>query len=161
MEFKNPLLAVADMARSVAFYRQVLGLEVIMDLGANVTLTGGVCLQTADSWAGFLKKNPGELVWFGKVSELYFEEDDFDAFAEKLRSMDIHYVHPVKEHAWGQRVVRFYDPDGHIIEVGEAISAVCRRFADGGMTTEQIARRMDVPVAFVENALQERGPADE
>ena len=59
MEFKNPLLAVADMERSVAFYRQVLGLEVIIDLGANVTLTGGVCLQTADSWAGFLERDPG------------------------------------------------------------------------------------------------------
>ena len=161
MEFKNPLLAVADMELSVAFYRQVLGLEVIMDLGANVTLTGGVCLQTADSWAGFLERDPGELGWCGKVSELYFEEDAFDTFAEKLRSMDIHYVHPVKEHTWGQRVVRFYDPDCHIIEVGEAISAVCRRFADSGMTTEQIARRMDVPVAFVENAMQEGGPADE
>ena len=149
MEFKNPLLAVADMERSVTFYRQVLGLEVIMDLGANVTLTGGVCLQTADSWAGFLERDPGELGWCGKVSELYFEEDAFDDFAEKLRSMDIHYVHPVKEHAWGQRVVRFYDPDGHIIEVGEELKAVCRRFLAGGMTVAQTAARMDVPLEFV------------
>ena len=33
--------------------------------------------------------------------------------------MDISYVHPLIEHSWGQKVVRFYDPVMHIIEVGE------------------------------------------
>ena len=143
MKFMNPLLAVSDMERSVAFYKTVLGLDKIADFGANVTLTGGVALQTQETWAQFIETDA--LTWNGKVSELYFEEDDFDTFAERLRGQDIRYVHPVKEHAWGQRVVRFYDPDGHIIEVGENIQSVCRRFADSGMTPEQIAVRMDVP----------------
>lgn len=151
MIFKNPLLAVMDMERSVEFYEKVLGLHKIMDFGANVTLTGGVCLQTADTWAEFIERSAGALGWCGKVSEIYFEEEDFDAFAEKLSRMDIHYVHPVKEHTWGQRVVRFYDPDGHIIEVGEDLAAVCRRFADRGMSPEQIAQRMDVPLDFVKD----------
>ena len=59
------------------------------------------------------------------------------------------YVHPVKEHSWGQRVVRIYDPDKHIIEIGENIKSVCQRFLDSGMTAEQVAERMDVPVKFV------------
>ena len=145
MKFMNPLLAVSDMERSVSFYKTVLGLDKIADLGANVTLTGGVALQTQETWGQFIETDPEQLTWNGKVSELYFEEDDFDTFAERLRGQDIRYVHPVKEHAWGQRVVRFYDPDGHIIEVGENIQSVCRRFADSGMTPEQIAVRMDVP----------------
>ena len=143
MKFMNPLLAVYDMERSVSFYKTVLGLDKIADFGANVTLTCGVALQTQETWAQFIETDA--LTWNGKVSELYFEEDDFDTFAERLRGQDIRYVHPVKEHAWGQRVVRFYDPDGHIIEVGENIQSVCRRFADSGMTPEQIAVRMDVP----------------
>ena len=143
MKFMNPLLAVSDMERSVSFYKTVLGLDKIADFGANVTLTGGVALQTQETWAQFIETDA--LTWNGKVSELYFEEDDFDTFAERLRGQDIRYVHPVKEHAWGERVVRFYDPDGHIIEVGENIQSVCRRFADSGMTPEQIAVRMDVP----------------
>ena len=143
MKFMNPLLAVSDMERSVAFYKTVLGLDKIADFGANVTLTGGVALQTQETWAQFIETD--QITWNGKVSELYFEEDDFDTFAERLRGQDIRYVHPVKEHAWGQRVVRFYDPDGHIIEVGENMQSVCRRFADSGMTPEQIAVRMDVP----------------
>lgn len=147
MKFMNPLLAVSDMERSVSFYKTVLGLDKIADFGANVTLTGGVALQTQETWAQFIETDA--LTWNGKVSELYFEEDDFDTFAERLRGQDIRYVHPVKEHAWGQRVVRFYDPDGHIIEVGEDLAAVCRRFADRGMSPEQIAQRMDVPLDFV------------
>lgn len=51
MNFKNPLLAVTDMEKSVAFYKEVLGLRKIMDFGANVTLTGSVCLQTCEIWA--------------------------------------------------------------------------------------------------------------
>ena len=155
MKFMNPLLAVSDMERSVSFYKTVLGLDKIADFGANVTLTGGVALQTQETWAQFIETDA--LTWNGKVSELYFEEDDFDTFAERLRGQDIRYVHPVKEHAWGQRVVRFYDPDGHIIEVGENIQSVCRRFADSGMTPEQAAARMDVPVKFVRGCMRTRG----
>ena len=154
MKFKNPLLAVSDMERSVAFYGQVLGLRKVMDFGANVTLTGGVCLQTKETWAEFIGASPDELGWCGRVSEIYFEEDDFDAFANRLRELNIHYLHPVKEHAWGQRVVRFYDPDGHIIEVGENLKAVCKRFLNSGMTPEQVAVRMDVPEKFVKGCMR-------
>lgn len=129
------------------FYRRVLGLSVILDFGANVTLTGGVCLQTPDSWREFINGKPVSMG--ANAGELYFEEDDFDAFAEKLQKLDLKYVHSVKEHRWGQRVARFYDPDGHILEVGENMSAVCRRFLECGMTEAQTAERMDVPLNFV------------
>ena len=80
---------------------------------------------------------------------LYFEEDDFDKFVDSLKEKDVEYLHPVQEHPWGQRVVRFYDPDKHIIEVGENMKAVCKRFLDSGMTPEQVAARMNVPIKFV------------
>ena len=51
MKFKNPLLVVSDMDISVKFYKEVLGLRKIMDLGENVTLTGGFCIQTKEIWA--------------------------------------------------------------------------------------------------------------
>lgn len=147
MKLKNLLLAVSDMAVSIDFYQRVLGLRVVMDFGANVTLTGGVCLQTLDTWQDFLE---GHSVSFGgNDGELYFEEDDFEAFARKLQEESVEYVHPVKEHRWGQRVARFYDPDHHIIEVGENMKSVCRRFLDSGMTEEQTAARMNVPLKFV------------
>lgn len=151
MELKNPLLAVADMERSLAFYETVLGLRVILDFGANKTLTGGLCLQTLETWRDFLGTD--QIAFGGNDAEVYFEEDSFDAFAQRLSTLPIQYVHPVKEHPWGQRVVRFYDPDRHIIEVGEDMAAVCRRFRDAGLTVEQTAERMDVPVDYVRECL--------
>ena len=147
MKIKNPMLVVTDIDKSVEFYKKVFGFHVIMVFGANKTLTGGLALQTLDTWQEFIGTDN---VSFGSnSSEVYFEEDDFDQFAEKLKTCDVEYVHPVKEHAWGQRVVRIYDPDKHIIEIGENLKAVCRRFLDSGMTPEQVAVRMDVPMKFV------------
>lgn len=152
MKFKNPLLVVSDMEKSKKFYREVLGLCIIMDFGANVTLTGGLCLQTKETWQEFIHAKEEDIIFGCNNAEIYFEEDDFDAFAEKLQSIEnIVYVHPVFEHRWGQRVVRFYDPDQHIIEVGENIKFVCRRFLDSGMTEEEVAVRMDVPLKFVQD----------
>lgn len=151
MKFKNPMLVVNDMEKSKIFYKDVLGLRVIMDFGANVTLTGGVALQTKESWKEFIQKDENEISFNGNNSELYFEEDNFDSFIEKLSSLKyIEYVHDVYEHNWGQRVVRFYDLDKHIIEVGENLKTVCKRFLDSGLSVEETAKRMDVPIKFVQ-----------
>ncbi|MFR5684522.1 MAG: glyoxalase, partial [Clostridia bacterium] len=87
----------------------------------------------------------------GNDTELYFEEDSFDEFVKKLKEIDdIDYIHDAMEHRWGQRVIRFYDLDHHIIEVGENMKVVCKRFLDSGMTQEEVAIRMDVPIKFVQ-----------
>lgn len=147
MQYKGPMLVVNDIDKSVEFYENILGMSVILDFGANKTLTGGLALQTAETYKDFIDGRA--LCFGGNDFELYFEEDDFDNFISRLKSLEIEYVHPVKEHAWGQRVVRFYDPDKHIVEVGENLKSVCRRFLNNGMTPEQTAERMDVPLKFV------------
>ena len=70
MKFKNPLLVVTDMEASKAFYREVLGLRVIMDFGANVTLTGGICLQTKESWLRLIQAEKEEFSFWGRDTEL-------------------------------------------------------------------------------------------
>jgi hypothetical protein len=87
--------------------------------------------------------------------ELYFEVDDFDAFLEELAARpEIELVHPPKKHEWQQRVARLYDPDGHIIEVGESMAVIARRYLAEGKTVEETARLIQFPVAFVETAGQ-------
>lgn len=148
MKFKSPLLVVNDIEKSKKFYKEVLGLHVIMDFGANVTLTGEIALQSKETWKKFINK---DIKFSSNDTELYFEEDDFDKFVEKLKSIKgINYVHNVIEHRWGQKVVRFYDLDNHIIEVGENMKSVCKRFLNSGMTVEEVAKRMDVPIKFVQ-----------
>ena len=154
MEVKNPMLVVSDIDKTVKFYKKVLGLQVVVDFGANKTLTGGLALQTLDTYKDFIGKD--DISFGGNNFEIYFEEDNFDKFVDNLEKCNVQYVHPIKEHSWGQRVVRFYDPDRHIIEVGENMKVVCKRFIDSGMTPIQVAERMDVPIEYINECMQER-----
>ena len=149
MKYGCTLIAVTDMERSKRFYHDVLGLEVTLDVGANVTLTGNIALQTSETWTDFI--NGKDVSFGGNTFELYFEEDDIGGFMEKLNSMpEIELVHPLLEHSWGQRAIRFYDPDRHIIEVGENMDIVVKRFLQSGLSVEEAAKRMDVPVEYVQ-----------
>ena len=147
MKYKGTLIAVSDMDKSKQFYHDVLGVRVLDDFGTNVVLEGGVFLQTLETWKGFIRKEQVDLPNY--ASELYFEESNMDAFLEHLKSFDISYIHEPLVHSWGQRAVRFYDPDQHIIEVAEEIVMVVKRFIDDGLSVEQTAARMDVPVEYV------------
>lgn len=117
MKFKNVLIVVNDMERSIAFYKELFGLNVVLNQDGNVILTEGLVLQDKNIWKDFLKK---DIVTHNHASELYFEERNLDEFVKKLDNYrePIHYVNRLMEHSWGQKVVRFYDPDGNLIEVG-------------------------------------------
>ena len=155
MKFTSTLIAVSDLEKSKRFYQDVLGLDIIADFGANVTLTGGVVLQTLETWKKFINKDEEQIIFKNNSMELYFEEDDMDKFIEKLNKFkDIVFVHELIEHSWGQRVVRFYDPDMHVIEVGENIKMVVKRFIQSGLSIEETAVRMDVSVEFINSCLE-------
>lgn len=154
MKYEGTMIVVKDIERSKRFYQEVLGLEVVKDFGANVTLTGGVILQTLNTWKGFIQKQDSQILFENNAAELYFEEDEMDAFLEKLQKIpNIEYVNPVIEYSWGQRVVRFYDPDKHIIEVGENMTLFVRNLFGDGLSVDEIAAKMDVPVDFVRSCL--------
>lgn len=117
MGLKNVLIVVKDIEKSKAFYRQLFGLDVAVDMGTNVILTEGLVLQDKVVW----EKALGHSVTEGGLDTLlYFEEMNLDLFLEKIRvsEYDIEYLHPVIE-CDGQRIVRIYDPDRHVIEVRE------------------------------------------
>ncbi len=117
MQLKNVLIVVNDIERSKKFYKDIFGLEVILDNEGNVILTGGLVLQDATIWAEFIENLA---IPHNNASELYFEENNIEEFAQKLDESpyDIEYVNRLMTHSWGQKVIRFYDPDGNLIEVG-------------------------------------------
>lgn len=117
MKLKNILLVVSDLEQSIAFYRDLFGLEVILDQDGNVIMTEGLVLQDAKIWRQFLGQ---DIIPKNNACELYFEEQNIEAFVEKLEKypVQIEYVNPLMVHSWGQKVLRFYDPDGNLIEVG-------------------------------------------
>ena len=117
MKLKNVLIVVNDMEKSIAFYKNLFGLEVILDNDGNVIMTEGLVLQDAKIWKTFLNK---DIIPQNNACELYFEESDIEGFADKLKKYGepIEYVNKLMTHSWGQKVIRFYDPDGNLIEVG-------------------------------------------
>ena len=117
MKLRNVLITTNDINRAKQFYHDLFGLEVLLDNDGNMILTEGLVLQDATIWKKFLNRN---LVPQNNATELYFVEEDIEAFVEKLERLypDIQYVNRLMTHSWGQRVVRFYDLDGNLIEVG-------------------------------------------
>ena len=139
------LISVADINASRKFYEDLFGLEVFQDYGKNIAFTCGLALQQDFDWLVDLPKE--KVLKKSNNAEIVFEEQDFDVFLNKLKEYpDIEYLGEVIEHSWGQRVIRLYDLDGHIIEVGEDMKMVIKRFLDSGMTMEEVSVTMDVSV---------------
>lgn len=139
------LISVADINAARKFYEDLFGLEVFQDYGRNIAFTCGLALQQDFGWLVDLPKE--KVLKKSNNAEIVFEEQDFDSFLNKLKEYpDIEYLGEVIEHSWGQRVIRFYDLDGHIIEVGEDMKMVIKRFLDSGMTMEEVSVKMDASI---------------
>lgn len=116
MKLKNILIVVKDLEKSKQFYRDLFGLDMVLDNNGNMILTEGLVLQDKKIWEEFLGK---EIAPKNHSCELYFEEKDIEAFVEKMETLypSIQYVNRLMTLSWGQKVVRFYDLDGNLIEV--------------------------------------------
>ena len=116
MRLKNILIVVKDIERSKEFYHDLFGLQTVLNSDGNMILTEGLVLQEEQVWKDFLGK---DLVPEHNTCELYFEEKNIEAFVQKLEALysDIRYVNSLMTFEWGQKMVRFYDLDGHLIEV--------------------------------------------
>ncbi len=154
MKFMCPLIVVNDISVSRNFYEKVLNQKVILDFGANITFEGNFALQSKETWGDFIDKTEEDIKQNSNSFELYFEEENIDDFIERLKNYaDLQYVHGVKEFPWGQRVIRFYDPDMHIIEIGESMVSVVKRFLNQGLSAEETAQRTQHPIEFVKQCL--------
>ena len=110
------MIVVKDIEKSKQFYHDLFGLNKVLDNDGNMILTEGLVLQDEKIWKKFLGK---DIIPENNSCELYFEERNIEAFVEKLESLypSIQYVNKLMTHSWGQKVIRFYDLDGHLIEV--------------------------------------------
>ncbi|MDR0334920.1 MAG: glyoxalase/bleomycin resistance/dioxygenase family protein [Methanomassiliicoccaceae archaeon] len=154
MRYLGIAISVGDVNASRKFYEELFGTEVYQDYGLCVGFSCGLSLQQDfDKIMGVPKE---KMVRDSNNMELYFEEENFDGFLKKLeRYPEIRYLHRAREQPWGQRSIRFYDPDGHLIEVGENMKAVINRFLSSGMSMDAVSKRMGVSVADLEKLLKE------
>ena len=117
MKLKNILIVVEDIERSKKFYHDLFGLNVVLDNDGNVIMTDGLVLQDKKIWKEFIG---ADVFAESNSCELYFEHYDIEEFAKRLEELypSVKYVNRLMTHSWGKKVVRFYDPDGNLIEVG-------------------------------------------
>ena len=120
MKLKNILIVVENIEESRKFYHDLFGIDLVLDNDGNMILTEGLVLQDEKIWKSFLDR---DIVPKSNSCELYFEEQDIESFVEKLERLypSIEYVNRLMTHSWGQRVIRFYDLDGNLIEVGTPV----------------------------------------
>lgn len=147
----SSVLFVRDIQDSRRFYEEVLDQKVLMDHGPNIGFEGGFALWQCEHAGQIIFGNPieGQGALGQKVFELYFETTDLDAGCKTLEAAGTEIIHPLFEQPWGQRVIRFYDPDHHIIELAEPMDAPIFRFLAQGLSLEEIAQRTSMPLEII------------
>ena len=145
--FQGPVIMVKDIDASRKFYEGLLGQKIIADFGPVIGFQGGLSLWQVDHAYSILFNStfddntaPGR-----KNMELCLEENDIHSVWDKVSESGIPLVHPLQEQPWGQLVFRIYDPDRHIIEVGEPIPVFVTRFLSQGMSIQEVSDRTSVP----------------
>ena len=137
------VFSVRDIKKSREFYENIFGLKVTENYGENIVFDCGLTLQqNFDILTGIPKE---KIMIKSNNCEIYFEKDEFDDFVRALKFKDeIELLHDEIEQPWGQHVIRLYDPDKHLIEVGESMKIVVKRFLVNGMDIDQIKQKMNI-----------------
>ncbi len=158
LEFKNTVLLVEDVDDSKRFYVEILGQEISEDFGRYIGFKGGFGIWLSDFAHKLIFNGKDEpIIPTRKHVELYFESNDLTSIYEQLKMKNIEFIHPIREQPWGQRVLRFYDPDQYIIEVAEPLWVVVIRLHKEGKSIEEIADKTTMPLEEITTILKKRG----
>lgn len=151
MKFRCALVTVSDMGRSRKFYEKKLGQKVRYDFGENIEFQGGFAIHLKSHFKQLIDNK--EIIAGTHNFELYFEHDDMEQMEDRLNNRGVEFVHKVREQPWRQRVMRFYDPDGNMIEVGESLEHLSYRLFLEGMGIEEISLTTNMTVDFVKTSI--------
>lgn len=137
MKFMCSLIVVEDINKSRYFYEKVLGQKVKDDYGENVSFKGGFAIHQKSHFEELLNER---VVPKSNSFELYFEADNIEEICAKVKEHGLESVHEIVEQPWKQRVMRFYDYDKNMIEVGESLEHVAFRLFKQGTALDEICR---------------------
>jgi catechol 2,3-dioxygenase-like lactoylglutathione lyase family enzyme len=159
MNLKNcsTVLFVKDIEISKRFYSEILGLTIHLDFGKNVIYSCGFTIweiQNNHIIPSILGPDKITDNRFNRF-ELYFETDTLLQDFEDLKKNNIVFLNEIHEEPWGQRTIRFFDPDKHLIEIGESMKQFITRFHHKGMTIDEINIKTSVPVEEITRLLKE------
>jgi catechol 2,3-dioxygenase-like lactoylglutathione lyase family enzyme len=156
MKYMGPLCIVEDIAASRHFYEVLLGQKVKYDFGVNVTFEGDFSVHLKSHYQSLLDDATRQPVMKKTHNfELTFETDEIEAIYLRAYEAGVEFLHDIREQPWAQRVVRLYDPDGHIVEIGEQMETVVFRLYKQNLSIDRICEKTGMPREFIELAIQE------
>jgi predicted enzyme related to lactoylglutathione lyase len=156
VKFCSSVLFVEDIKVSRQFYEEFLNQKVEIDYGTNIGFVGGFAIWKKEgAYKNIFGDAPIRITTENKEHELelYFETEDIDEVYEKLGGNNVEVIHEMFEQPWGQRGFRVYDPDRYIVEIGEPMDSVIKRFFNSGMTVEEVSKRAHTPLEVVKKVV--------
>jgi catechol 2,3-dioxygenase-like lactoylglutathione lyase family enzyme len=131
VKFYSSVIFVKNISLSKEFYTNIMNQEVEFDFGANIIFKSKLSLWQLIS--GHEIKSIAGSPDSGNRFELYFESEDLKKDIEKIKCAGVKFLHDIKTEPWGQQTIRFFDPDNHLIELGETLNIfVSRIFKETG-----------------------------
>lgn len=152
VKYYSAVIFVKDINVSKKFYQELLDAAIEHDFGKNVSFYGGLSIWELRE-SHVIPQNVADYSTPSNRLELYFETDDLDAFYKKLEAQEVNILHKKHQEPWGQYTIRFFDPDNHLIEVGESMEAFLSRFHKMGLNAEEISEKSFVPVETIKRVL--------
>jgi catechol 2,3-dioxygenase-like lactoylglutathione lyase family enzyme len=147
MKFHSTVIFVKDITKAKDFYIRFLNFTIEHDFGKNVILSNGLTLwEIGESHIinrQLETRNPSNRF------ELYFETEDIEGAYDMLNNAGIKFLHQIHEEPWGQRTIRFFDPDGHLVEIGEPLEIFVSNMSRKGLSIVQISEKSGIPVETV------------
>jgi catechol 2,3-dioxygenase-like lactoylglutathione lyase family enzyme len=138
-----------------AFYQEVLQQEIDVDFGNCIGFKNGISLWKLTNDYPIAKKLGKTFDPAGNNNlEICFETNNYETVLAKLKKHDLMYLHETTEERWGQKTMRFYDPENNLIEIGETIPCFVKRFKNQGMTESEVSERTSVPLEMVKKICQ-------
>ncbi len=154
VKFHSAVVFVNNLEMLKAFYQDVLQLEVEYDFGNNMMFKNGFSLWQVGTEHQISKFTTAQKTGAGNF-ELYFETEQIHEVVANIEQNDLIYIHQLIEEPWGQKTMRFYDPEQNIVEIAESLFGFVSRMKQEGLSMEAIVKKTGIPINEVVKILKE------
>ncbi len=154
IRFDSAVLITQNIDSMKEFYSRVMGQRVRHDFGGCVIFDCGLAVWKLESGYPLAKALGGRAGGNGSL-EICFDTEEFENHSVNVKKAGVKLVHDVVQEQWGQLTIRFFDPDGNLVELGESIPAFCRRLYASGLSVREVSKKTGVPEGLVEEYIEE------
>jgi catechol 2,3-dioxygenase-like lactoylglutathione lyase family enzyme len=153
ISYTSAVLLTRQYDRMVDFYRNVLNQQIRYDFDGCIQFECGLSIWRVREDHPVAKALKGRDGGNGAM-EICFETEDMDAQGARIAAAGVTLAHDVIEENWGQRTLRFFDPDGNLVELGESMHAFCKRLHRSGMSVEEVGNKTGIQQNIVKHFLE-------